>query len=361
MAEEKDQFEKTEEPTPKRQEDARKKGQIAKSRLLLPAVIVLAAGAVLSAFGQDLLLSIGRIARVAFSLAGARHDLTSQELYLLAEECTWLLLPMFAALYGAVMLAGVTAGFLQTGFLFTGEPLQPKWSKINPISGLKRLFSLDAIGELVKAFLLIGCIGGLGYVVLRASVVQLSVLPTLEIGEILLFGSEKGVYLLQAGAVIIGVLAGFDYWFQFWRTKQKMRMSLKEVKDEMRKQEGDPLLKGRLKGLRQKMARQRMMAEVPQADVVITNPTELAVALRYHIHAMAAPQVVAKGAGLIAARIREVARAHGIPLVENKPLARLLHRQVEIGQEVPENLYRAVAEVLAYVMRMRRGQPDVRP
>ena len=357
MAEERDQFEKTEEPTPKRQQDAREKGQVARSRLVLPALILLAITWAFFFLSQDLLLRMERVVHAMFGLAGARHDLSAEEVYMLSSEVAWLLLPIFGPIFGTVLFVGLAGGFLQTGFLFAVEPLQPKWERLNPLSGLKRLFGWDAVGELVKAFLLIGCLGGLGYVVLQANVVPLSALPTLEVGDILHFGSEQGALLLQLGAVITGVLAGLDYWFQYWRMQQQLRMSRQEVKEEMRQQEGDPLLKGRLKSIRQKMARQRMMAEVPEADVVITNPTELAVALRYQMADMAAPRVVAKGAGLIAARIREIARAHGVPIVENKPLARLLYRQVEIGQEVPENVYRAVAEVLAYVMRLRRGQP----
>jgi flagellar biosynthetic protein FlhB len=150
------------------------------------------------------------------------------------------------------------------------------------------------------------------------------------------------------------VLAFMEYLFQRWRLQTQLRMSRQEVKEEMREQEGDPHIKGRLRQLRQKMARQRMMAEVPKADVVITNPTHFAVALRYRPEEMTAPRVVAKGAGFVAQRIREIARSNSIPILENKPLARVLYRQVEVGHEIPESLYRTVAEVLAYLMRLRQ-------
>jgi len=154
----------------------------------------------------------------------------------------------------------------------------------------------------------------------------------------------------------MGALAGLEYFYQRWRTEVQLRMSRHEIKEEMREQEGDPQLKGRLKSLRQKMSRRRMTADVAKADVVITNPTHLAIALGYRAGEMSAPRVLGKGAGYIAEKIREIARAKGIPIVENKPLAQLLYRQVEVGWEIPEALYRAVAEVLAYVYRLRRGE-----
>jgi flagellar biosynthetic protein FlhB len=161
--------------------------------------------------------------------------------------------------------------------------------------------------------------------------------------------------------VAMATLAGLDYLYQRWRTESQLRMSRHEIKEEMREQEGDPQLKGHLRSLRQKMSRRRLAADVAKADVVITNPTELAVALRYRAGEMSAPRVLGKGAGFIAQRIREIAREKGIPIVENKPLARLLYRQVDAGREIPEALYRAVAEVLAYVYRLRRGERATPP
>jgi flagellar biosynthetic protein FlhB len=161
--------------------------------------------------------------------------------------------------------------------------------------------------------------------------------------------------LLAQGVGILATLAALDYFYQYWRNEKRLRMSRQQVKDEMREHEGDPLIKARLKSLRQNRARQRMMAEVAKADVVVTNPQRIAVALRYHVGEMAAPKVVGKGTGYIAQKIRELAREKKIPIVENKPLAQLLYRIVEVGQEIPEKLYRAVAEVLAYVYRIRRG------
>jgi flagellar biosynthetic protein FlhB len=354
MADERDNLERSEEATPKRREEARKKGQVVRSRMLLPAAILVGAAPVLLFAGKELLVRMGRLVSGFFYLAGERRELAREDLFTLSWESMLLFLPFLVPLFAGVVLAGVGGGLLQTGFLWTTETLSPDFSRLNPLTGLRRLVSLDAVIEVMKALLGIACLGVLGFFFFRADLAALSSLTSFEVGDILLYGSQKGTWLLKAGAGIMGVLAGLDYLLQRRRTEKQLRMSRQEIKEEMREQEGDPMLKGRLKSLRQKMARQRMMAEVPKADVVITNPTELAVALRYSLNEMTAPRVVAKGAGFVAARIREVARAKGIPLMENKPLARLLYRQVEIGQEVPESLYRAVAEVLAYVFRLRQ-------
>jgi flagellar biosynthetic protein FlhB len=232
--------------------------------------------------------------------------------------------------------------------------LKPDFSRLNPLTGLGRLVNVETIGEVVKSLLEILCLGVLGVILLRADLPALISLSSFDFGELLLFSSREGLSILKAGIGVMVVLTLLDYLFQHWRLQVKLRMSRQEVKEEHREQEGDPHIKGRLRALRQKMSRQRMMAEVPQADVVITNPTHLAIALRYRPEEMAAPRVVAKGAGFVAQRIREIARSHSIPVMENKPLARLLYKQVEIGGEIPESLYRAVAEVLAYILRLRR-------
>jgi flagellar biosynthetic protein FlhB len=259
-------------------------------------------------------------------------------------------------LFGGVVLTGVSGGLLQTGVLWTSETLRPDFSRLNPLAGLRRLLRLEVLAELGKALLEGVCLSTLAFFFFRADIPLLTSLSTLEVGDLLFYGSREGVWLLKAGVAVMAALALLDYFFQRWRLQVQLRMSRQEVKEELREQEGAPLLKSRFKNLRQKMARQRMMAEVPRADVVLTNPTELAVALRYSANEMMAPRVVAKGAGFIARRIREIARQHSIPLMENKPLARLLYRQVEVGQEIPENLYRAVAEVLAYVLRLRQNR-----
>lgn len=353
MDEERENFERTEEPTPKRREEARKKGQVAVSRAVVPTAILLTAVLVMHFSGSAAVTSLERIFVGFFSLAGGKTDIGLEELFSLARESGLVFTPLLASLFAASVFAGTGSGLLQTGFLLTGETLQPDLSRINPVSGLKRLFTTQLM-EMLKSFLAVVVLGALGFFFIYRLMPGLAVLSTLGAEQIVLFGGQQGMRLIAAGVGVMGVLAGLDYLYQRQRTEARLRMSPKEIKEEMREQEGDPLIKSRLKGIRHKLARQRMMEDVAKADVIITNPQELAVALGYRMGEMAAPRVLAKGAGFIAEKIREIARQKGVPIVENKPLARLLYRTVEVGREIPETLYKAVAEVLAYVYRLRR-------
>ncbi|MBI3758036.1 MAG: flagellar biosynthesis protein FlhB [Deltaproteobacteria bacterium] len=354
MADERDDFERSEEATPKRKQDARKKGQVARSRTLIPTAALLGAVLMLPTVGANLTEAVQRLFQGFFSLAGEPRELSSQEVFALALEASRITLPAVGLLFGVVFVSGVGSGLLQTQFLWSTELLQPDFSRLNPLTGLRRLFGFEALGEIGKSLLGIAGLGALGVFFLYGNLPMLFSLPALEPGEVLFFGNREGLWFLQAGVGVMALLAFLDHMFQRWRLQVQLRMSRQEVKEELREQEGDPHIKGRLRSLRQKMARQRMMAEVPKADVVITNPTHLAIALRYRPEEMAAPRMVAKGAGFVAQRIREIARSNSIPILENKPLARMLYSQVEVGGEIPEALYRAVAEVLAYILRLRR-------
>lgn len=354
MADERDNFDRSEEPTPKRQEEARKQGQIARARSLIPTAALSGAVLVLPWLSPRFIEIAHRFFHGFFLLAGEPRELSPEELLALTFESTLIVLPMLGLLFGAVVAAGVGGGLAQSRLLWSMELLHPKFSRLNPFSGLRRLVSLEAFAEVGKSLLEILCLGALGVFLLWADLPALVSLSSFDLMDVLVFSSQEGFWLLKAGVGIMIVLSFLDYLFQSWRMHVQLRMSKQEVKEETREQEGDPYIKNRLRAIRQKMARQRMMAEVPQADVVITNPTHLAIAIRYRSEEMSAPQVVAKGAGYVAQRIREIARSHGVPIMENKPLAQLLYRQVDIGQTIPEALYRAVAEVLAYVFRLRR-------
>ncbi len=360
MAEEKtrDDLEKSEEPTPKRREDARKKGQVPRSRYAIPAATLLAVILAIYFGGVELLIRMERLIIGFFSLAGAAHEFNREQLFSFSLESGLLVAPVLLPIFGGVVLSGMGSGLLQTGFLWTVEPLGFKFSRLNPISGFRRLFSLDSVADMLKALLSIVGIGLLGAFILYNNLAALTVLSGLGVPEIVAIAGQKAAVLLGAAVSVVTVLAIADYLYQRWRTESKLRMSRQEVKEEFREQEGDPLIRAQLKSLRQKMARRRMMADVAKADVIITNPQSLAVALRYRPAEMSAPRVLGKGAGYIAQKIREIAREKSIPIVENKPLARLLYRQVEIGQEIPESLYRTVAEILAYVYRLRRGPAE---
>jgi len=354
MADERDDFERSEEATAKRKEEARKQGQIARARSLIPTAALLGAVLVLPVTGSSFMEMMQRLFHGFFLLAGEPRELAPEELLAFALTSTLLALPMLGMLLGSVVIVGVSGGLVQSRFLWSNALLQPKFSRLNPLTGLRRLVSVESFAEVGKSLLEILCLGALGFFFLRADLPALISLSSFDFMDVLMFSAQEGLWLLKASVGIMLVLSFLDYLFQHWRLQVQLRMSRQEVKEETREQEGDPHIKGRLRAIRQKMARQRMMAEVPKADVVITNPTHLAIALRYRPEEMAAPEVIAKGAGYVAQRIREIARSHGVLIMEEKPLAQLLYRQVEIGQAIPESLYRAVAEVLAYVFRLRQ-------
>ncbi len=356
-----DDLERTEEPTPKRRDEARKKGQFAKSRYLIPAATLIALAVALRFGGEELMVRMERCLVAFFGAAGNGKQLATEDLIELSTQAGLLFAPILLPFFGTVVLVGLGSGFVQTGFVMAAEPLRFDLSRVSPVAGFRRLFSLEAAAELVKAVLFIVGLGVLGGVYLYSDLPALVSLSDLTAEDIILYASREGAVLTAWVIAAMGALAGLDYLYQRWRTEAQLRMSRQEVKEEMREQEGDPQLKGRLKSLRQKMSRRRMTAEVAKADVVITNPTELAIALRYRAGEMSAPRVLGKGAGYIAEKIREIAREKGIPIVENKPLARLLYRQVDVGQDIPEMLYRAVAEVLAYVYKLRRGERSAAP
>jgi len=348
-----DTLEKNQEATPKRREEAHGKGQFARSRYLIPAVTLGAIVASLRFAGEELTIGLQRCFVGFFAAAGTSQPLAAADVAELAGKAAWLLLPTLAPVLAGVMLVGVGGGFLQSGMVLAAEPLRVDFSRINPLQGFGRLFSVDTLSDSIKSMAIIAGVGSLGGLALKADLPELAALVGLSVPDIFAYASRESAKLASwiVGATL--VIAGLDYLFQRWRTSVQLRMSQQQVKEEMRDQEGDPQLKGRLKGLRQKLLGKRMTADVAKADVIITNPTHLAVALSYRVGEMAAPRVLGKGAGFIAEKIREIARAKGIPIVENKPLARLLYSQVEVGRDIPEALYRAVAEILAYVYGLR--------
>ncbi|HLY67407.1 MAG TPA: EscU/YscU/HrcU family type III secretion system export apparatus switch protein, partial [Chloroflexota bacterium] len=260
------------------------------------------------------------------------------------------MLPIGAAL----LVAGVVVNVVQVGFHVTPKAIRPKLSKLNPLSGLQRLFTVRSLGELVKSLLKLFIVGFLCWKVIDD---HLLALMQLSDGDFRLgmaaIGAVAMELVLKVGAAYI-VLASADYAFQKWQFEKSIKMTKQEIKEEARSQELAPELKSRIRQVQRNLARRRMMQRVPQADVVITNPTHLAIALQYDASKMAAPKVIAKGQRLIAEQIKEIARAHGVPLVENKPLAQALYRAVGVDQEVPRELYKATAEVLAFIYRLKQ-------
>jgi len=261
-----------------------------------------------------------------------------------------LMLPVFLV----SLVAGLAVNYMQVGFLFTTEPLSFKLERLNPVEGFKRVASRRSLFELVKTVLKVGLVGLVAYQFIRSRLEEMLLVLYLDAaGFWQAISSLTMALALRIGAVFL-TLAVLDYLYQRYEHHRNLKMTRQEVKEEMKQQEGDPQMRARLRERQRKVLMQRMMQEVPRATVVITNPTELAVALRYREGEESAPVVVAKGAALVARRIRELAERHSVPLVENKAVARLLYDKVEVGGEIPVEMYQAVAEILAVVYSLRR-------
>ena len=353
MAEEQSGQEKTEEPTARRLLDARKKGDVGKS-MEIPSAAVLLMGLLtiylLNGYLLENLLSV------------LRHYLTNlhtieiipTNMVMLTMESMRYLAVITAPLMLVLFITALVANYAQVGFLFTTEKMVPKFEKIDPIKGVGRMFSMQTFANTVKSIAKLTIVGFVAYREIKKNMGGLMPLMDQEPYAILAFYAKVSFWIFLKSALIIAVLAIFDYAFQRWQFLKKMKMTKQEVKEEAKMTEGDPHVKGRIRAIQMEMARKRMMAEVPKADVVITNPTRLAIALSYDAATMSAPIVLAKGAGVIAKRIKEIARENDIPVVEDKPLAQALYKTVEIDEKIPENLFQAVAEVLAYVYGLKK-------
>lgn len=344
--------EKTEEPTAKRRQEARQKGQAAHSNEINGAIILLSGFAALKYGGAFMYQDMTAYMRTMLSELN-RADLTVAAVSVLAGDFITLFLKLMAPVALSVLVAGLVCSFLQVGPMFTMTPLAPSWEKINPLSGWQRLFSRRSLVELVKSVVKVAVVSVFIYRFIILEAGQIPGLIDADLaGALAMTGALTTQLIWQIGGVLL-ILAMGDYFFQWWDFKQSLKMSRQEIKEEMKQTEGNPQLKGRLRERQRALARRRMMQEVPTADVVVTNPTHYAVALKYQ-PGYPAPLVVAKGQGLVAARIKEIAQAHRVAIVENQPLARALYAAVEVGEAIPEELYQAVAEVLAYVYRLQR-------
>ena len=351
MANKSDQ-ERTEEPTAKKLSKAREEGQVTKSQEVSTAFILFGALGVFLFVGPWMFRMLSDFMRGIFENLGSLSlDGISSRAFLFEVFQTMglILMPLLLTL----MILGVAANLLQVGFLFTLKPFAPKLSKFNPITGMKKFVSLKSLVELLKSLVKIVFIGGIAWLVLRGELDSIPSLIAMSVGQILTYISTVSLKLIFYVGLGMTVLAAIDFTYQRWQHRKDLMMSKQEVKDENKQSEGDPQVKGRIKRAQREMAMKRMMKYVPDADVVITNPTTLAIAVRYNAKEMFAPQVVAKGAKLMAEKIKDIARNSDVPIVENKPLARILYKSVEIGEFVPSDLYKAVAEVLAYVYKLR--------
>ncbi|REE94432.1 flagellar biosynthetic protein FlhB [Paenibacillus taihuensis] len=345
--------EKTERATPKKRNDARKKGQIAKSQEIPGALILLfvfISFFPLGGYYKSRLLSLFGI---LFEQKLLMEVTTSNVISLFSDlmmQGFMLLVPIF----GIAVVVALIANYAQVGILFTGEPIKMKLEKLNPISGFKNLLSLQSLVELVKNVLKLLLIGLIVYQTLWSERGQIMNLARVPIGSIFSFVAGVTIKLgIEIGA-ILAVLAFFDYMYKRYKHEKSLRMSKQDIKDEHKNSEGDPLIKGKIKERQRRLALQRMMQEVPKADVVITNPTHFAIALKYDGATMEAPTVIAKGMDFVALRIKDIAKEHGVIMMENRPLARALYDRAEIGDTIPADLFQAVAEVLAYVYKLKQ-------
>ncbi len=347
-----DDREKTESPTSRRLEEAREQGNLAISKEVGTFFTVLGGLIVISFLGIWMMEGLSAFMKAAFSgLSGT--EMGVHEMRDLFFRTTYRLFVILSPAFVIIPLFSVAAYLLQNGIVFSTKPLEPNMAKLDPISGAKKFFSVTSIAELFKSLLKIAV---LGYVVYTSVAKEWRTLPSLvdmEVVSSMAYTGRVTLRILTRTVWVLAVIAVIDYAYQKWNYLRGLRMTKEEVKEEHKETEGDPLVRSRIRSIQRELARKRMMQDVPGADVVVTNPVHLAVALKYDRKSSRAPVVVAKGAGLIAERIKEIAREHDIPVVENKPLARSLFKFVEVGMEIPESLYRAVAEVLAYVYSLR--------
>ncbi|MBM3116198.1 flagellar biosynthesis protein FlhB [Jeongeupia naejangsanensis] len=353
MAEDSD-LERTEPPSPKRLEDARKKGQIPRSQELASFSVLMTGMVAIAMTGPALLNSLKQVMRSEFTFSRATLvDPMQMHTHFIkaCESMLWACLPVFAA----CALAALLAPMLMGGWLFSTEAMAPNFGRLNPASGIKRMLSVRSIVEMFKAILKSGLIGGVAALVLwkeRADFVQLIAMPP-DNGLAYLWGMAKFTLFTVVGAMAVIVL--IDVPYQLWEYYKNLRMTKEEVRQEMKESEGDPQLKGRIRQLQREAARKRMMSAIPKADVIVTNPTHYAVALQY-TEAMRAPVVIAKGSFLLAERIIELGRQHKVTVVRTPPLARALYHHADLGEEIPAALYTAAAEVLAYIYQLRHWQ-----
>ncbi len=345
---------RTERATPRRREEARRRGEVARSQEVNSALVLLVGFTVLLMAGGHLVSVLGRNAVYLFGQAHVLRPDDPGGLRVLLAGNLKVLGSALAPLLVALLLAGLAANLAQVGFHASAEALAFRLEKLNPVTGLKRFFGKRAAFELLKNVLKVGLVAWLSWLIVRGELPRLVPLSLLPLPAIAAIGKSSLAGLVYRLLAMLVALAVADWVFQRWQHEENLKMTRSELKQEYRDIDGDPQIKARMRAIQYETARRRMLAEVPRADVVVTNPTHVAVALAYD-RGDGAPRVLAKGADHVAAAIRRVAREHRVPVLENRPLARALYRQVKVGGLVPEALYEAVARVLAYVYRLRRS------
>ncbi|MGE3164241.1 MAG: flagellar biosynthesis protein FlhB [Planctomycetota bacterium] len=358
MAEDQDAGEKTEPATARKRQEAREQGTVARSQDLVTAMMLLAAFLVVY-FTSDLMLDqFSTLSLRSYEALGSER-LDFEQVVSMGVTCLWFIVIFIMPLAAVVLVMGIVVNIAQVGFLISLKPLAPDAGRVNPWKGLTRIASRRGLMRFLLGLLkltVVGVVLGSGYMSLvngQDSVSLFAIIHTDLRGAIALFMATVFSLGSKAAAALL-VLALIDFAYQRWQHSNDLMMTKQQVQEELRRMEGDPKLKFRRRRLQQKLALQRMMQDVPKADVVITNPTHVACAIRYLEREMSAPRLLAKGQDHLALRIRELAVAHGVPVVEQAPLARLIYQSTEVGDEVSPDLYQPIAEVLAYVFQLRR-------
>lgn len=351
MAEE-GQDDKTEQATDARRAEFRKRGQVAMTRELGTALIFLAAAGLLYAMSRFFFTNIVEVFNVSFGASMLKYAKAGQFadlLWFVGGKLVFLLAPiMFAA-----TVIGVASNLMQTGFLQVEDALSMNLGRLNPLSAIGRIFSMKGVGELVKSILKMIVVIWTMYLLLKSEINQIPVLSSYSIEEQFAYLGRVMFKLLMGTGIFMMVIAVADYFFQRWQLEKEMMMSKQEIKEEHKSHEGDPMIKARIRKIQREVSQRKMMQNIPKADVIITNPTHIAVALRYS-DKLPAPQLIGKGADFMAEKIKDLARQHNIPVIENKPLARTIFKTMKVGQVIPRELFVAVAEVLSYVFRLKR-------
>lgn len=349
-----DADERTEPPTPRRRNEARAKGQVARSQDLTAAVLLLAGFLAIALLGPSIWHSMLAVMRTGLE---PKSPVSVDEVLVFAATVAVEMIRRLAPYLLILLFTGFAVMYAQVGPLLTLQPLTPTLSKLNPLRGIQRLFSIRSVMTAVMNLGKLFVVGLVAYLVIAGSAPAILFAFTLDFADLFWLGAHIVFRLALALTGAFLLLALLDLAWQRYRHERDLRMTKEEVKDELRSMEGDPAIKRRRRQIQLQLAMQRLRKDVPEADVVVTNPTHVAVAIRYDSATMSAPQVVAKGADRIALRIREIAAVHGIPIVERKPLARALFETVEVGQYIPERFYRAIAEILAYVYELAGRSP----
>ena len=346
------QDDKTEQATDSRREDFRKRGQVAMTRELGTALVFLASAGLLYVLARFFFTNIAEVFNVAFGASMLKFVKAGEYSDLLWFAGGKILLLVSPVMFGTLVI-GVASTLVQTGFLQVEDALSLNLGRLNPMSAIGRIFSMKGIGELVKSMLKMIVVCWTMYLLLKSEIHMIPYLSTLSIPEIFGYLGRVIFKLLMGTGIFMLVIAVADYFFQRWQLEKEMMMSKQEIKEEHKSREGDPMIKARIRKIQREISQRKMMQNVPKADVIITNPTHIAVALRYS-DKLPAPQLIAKGGDFMAEKIKELAKQHNIPVIENKPLARTIFKTMKVGQVIPRELFVAVAEILSYVFRLKR-------